>query len=126
MDLNILTNAGWPNLVSAVSAILGLEGMDKPGDVGRSHVWNVFGISVIAISEPGLEDDQGIPFSTFTAQVDVVLCHNIPLEQAEHFHRAFAILLFLRLKSSLDPNARLVRNLQTEILVPSVIDALKG
>jgi hypothetical protein len=115
-DLNIfMKKPDWNAIVECCSRIFGSGGLDTSDELGRRHVWRVFGVELIAFDNPGLEDDCGIPFSTFSAQVDVVLCENDPVAESEAFRDALAKLLALRLRSALDPETRLVRNLQKEV-----------
>jgi hypothetical protein len=117
-ELNILLKeTGWPDLLETISRMVGAAGKGESDDLGNRHVWCLFGITLIAIAEPGLEDDQGIAFSTFTSQLDLVLRDREHTREAEVLREAFAILLVLRLRSLIDPGAILVRNLQKEIVI---------
>jgi hypothetical protein len=117
-DLNIFVKEpNWHKLLEAVSRILGMPGLDKSDESGRRHVWHLVGLEIIALEKPDLEDDNGILFSTFASEVDLTLCETDYLNEAEAFRHAFAVLLVLRLRSLLDSNTCLVRNLQQEIIV---------
>lgn len=117
-DLNILIKKPeWRKLVDVISRILNIPGSDESDETGRRHIWHLVGMDIIALDEPKLEDDHGIAFSTFSSEVDLVLCETDYLREAEDFRTALAVLLVLRLRSQLDPDSRLVRNLQQEIVV---------
>jgi len=117
-DLNIfMKKPKWPDLLEALSEILGMPGLDESDETGRRRVWHLLGLDLIAIEDPKLEDDHNLPFSTFTSEVDLVLHNTDHPKEAETFRDALAILLVLRLRSQVDPDTRLVRNLQKEIAV---------
>ncbi|WP_367871597.1 hypothetical protein [Luteolibacter sp. Populi] len=112
-----LKQAQWPALLDAVSHLLGTPGTNDSDEITERHCWTVFGLHLIAVNVPDLQDDHGIPFSTFSSGIalDHRFCSHSPQEDA--YRQAFAILLLLRLRSELDPEALLVRNLQ-QIIAP--------
>ena len=112
-----LKAAKWPDLLATLSRLLGTAGTDDSEEGTRRHLWIIFGLNVIAIDAPELEDEHGIPFSTFSSGValDFRFRHHQPEE--EGYRYAFAVLLVLRLRSELDPGAVLVKDLQRVIPV---------
>jgi hypothetical protein len=117
-DLDIfLTRPNWEDALDAVSRILGSNGVVEGDAIGRRCVWRVVCLQVVAIDNPQLDDDQGIPFSTFTTELTFLINDRIDLEREESLRNALALLVFVRLRRELDAQARLVRNLQHEIIV---------
>ena len=96
----------WPHLLETVSGVLGVSGSNDSDDSGRRYVWEIFGIQIVAIDNPKLEDDQGIPFSEFNSEIDLILSNTEPLQEVETFLHAFAVLFVLRLRKYLDPDIR--------------------
>ena len=112
-----LKKKAWQALQEAISQIVGMPGRDDSDDISRRHAWDVFGLEIVAIDEPDLDDDQGIPFSSFSSQVNLTISNMDYPHEADALRHAFAALLVLRLRSHLDPDTRLVLNLQREIVV---------
>ena len=112
-----LKGAKWSDLLATLSRMLGTPGSDDSEDGTRRHLWIIFGLNVIAVDAPELEDEHGIPFSSFGSGValDFRFRHHQPEEAA--YRHAFAVLLVLRLRSELDPAAVLVKDLQRVIPV---------
>src|SRR5688572_21923823 len=114
-DLGIFLKAPkFPELVDALSRYLCQPGEEKRGgpfDDGREwvrHVWYFLGLMVVAIDDPDLVDDQGIPFSDFTSEVSVSINDRRFLEETMKLREMVARVLALHLRDELDPEAILV------------------
>ncbi|MDB6135727.1 MAG: hypothetical protein JWM59_3970 [Verrucomicrobiales bacterium] len=117
-DLDIfMRNSVWEKVVETISHMLGVAGFEKRDERGVRHVWYLFGMEIIAIDDPDLVDDQGIPFSEFSTEVALILHRTEHWEEAEAFRHAFAVLLVLRLRNLIGSSIYMVRNLQQEIKV---------
>jgi hypothetical protein len=115
-DFQIFLNKPeWNELLASVTRILCIPGVDRSGEMGRTHVWRLIGVDIVAIDQPELDDDVGIAFSTFTSELIVEIHDRVHLKEAEDFREALAVLLALQLKTEVDPATRLVWNLQKEI-----------
>ena len=100
-------------LISNVTGYVGLDDSDEQGD---RHRWRIAGVEIVAVSNPHLDDDQGIPFSRFDIEVDFCILDMQDLEHVVVFRLALAKLLGTKLRRHPGTiNVALVRNLQNEM-----------
>ncbi|MBR8829001.1 MAG: hypothetical protein DSM107014_14065 [Gomphosphaeria aponina SAG 52.96 = DSM 107014] len=113
-DLSILikTNITWLSFVELFAKLIGSKGMDKTNDMGSLHLWHLLDFDLIAIYEPNLDDDQGIPFSSYNFLLDFVLTDCRDLELNKQFCYTLAKLLMVKIKREISQDTILVKNLQ--------------
>jgi len=121
LDIFLEAQISWETFVEFLQESLCMKGRDVTDDVRKRHIWRLFDIEILAYPDPDLDDDQGIPFSTFTFQVQLVLANMRDHDESNRFRHALARMLVVKIRKRLDHNVRLVRNLQTEILIDEVV-----
>jgi len=120
LSIFLKSQTSWNDLIGYISITINLNGTGESDEFGRRHIWKTFGIEFIAIDKPNLDDDQGIPFSKYNFQLDLLVTDLLNPEETNKFRSALARYLFIKLRSTMsDDNAevQLVKNLQTLILI---------
>lgn len=115
LSILVATDDSWDNFVKHVSEVIGSEGRADTDEFGKRHVWKTLDIEFIAIDEPGLDDDQGIPFSTFNRQLDLLASNLDSPGETEKFYGALARFLTVRLRKIMPCDVRLIKNLQVSV-----------
>ena len=107
----------WDEFVACFSKIINVEGVDDSDEFGKRHVWKALGFEFIGINNPDLDDDQGIPFSTFNFQIDLLASDVDNPKETSRFSDALARFLVVRMRKVMNEEFRLVKNLQVSVPV---------
>ena len=117
LSIMVSSDASWDEFVESVSNIVGVAGLSETDDFGKRHVWKALNTEFIGIDQPDLDDDQGIPFSKFNCQLDLIASNLESPNETERFYCAVGRFVTIKLKRSLTGDIQLIQNLQTLVSV---------
>ena len=117
IDIFLTARSSWLQRLECISKFLGVPGTDDSDSLGLRHVWHVCGLDIIAINNPDLDDDLGIPFASYNMQVNLSLSNQSDLTTTDQLRLALAKAMTLKLQRQMGKNATVIRNLQKEISV---------